>query len=84
MTAVPIALILMGKIPCVFIYILQSYNLGLLGSARGMFIGWGGFLNIFQTTRREDLGVKMIEDEREKVQSKVSLTKCFKVLQSLL
>lgn len=47
-----------------------------------MFMGWGGFLNIFQTTWREDLGVKMMEDEWGKAQSKVSLTKYFKVLQS--
>lgn len=28
-----------------------------------MFMGWGGFLNIFQTTWSEDLEVKMMEDE---------------------
>lgn len=62
----------------------QSCNLGSLSSARAMFMGWGGFLNIFQTTWREDLGVKMMEDEWGEAQSKVSLTKYFKVLQSSL
>lgn len=45
-------------------------------------MGWG-FLNISQT-QREDLSVTMMEDEWGKAQSKVSLTKFFKVLQSLL
>lgn len=47
-------------------------------------MGWGGFLNIFQTIWREDLAVRMMEDEWENAQSKVSLTKYFKVLKSLL
>lgn len=40
-----------GKDFLLFLYMLQSYNLGSLSSTRGVFMGWGGFLNIFQAGR---------------------------------